>query len=319
MSAGEVLIYYANETAPVDLELENYQTFAKWLSEMDTEKTRKMARALLADAEEFPAAVDREIETLQEATRSGAINLPVMIFTNRLARQNLCQVLRPGQAPQDVSFEIRKTGLLVEDGNPLCRREALEQAVALAAELFPPKEHEFVLITKSHGSATQALTVRLQRDFREFSREKLEALLEAPETEVPVLMGVTKPELFDVLAKAGHQQGMEFRAVFIESCRGTFDVSTMQQFPENIQQLFASGDRFLEYQTLDYPQLVQTVAESDRFSTALKQQLGDKYLAIRRDSSSTSWQTWLWFLPAALFAGLWARSRVRPVSDASEV
>lgn len=311
LSANEVLIYYANENAPEGVERENFDTFAKWLRELDTERTNKMAAAMLKDTVAFPEAVDEELASLSAASESGELGVPVVVFTNRLARKNRCRVLSPGTSSREERFDFEPSGSLVLNANPLCRLEVFAAALSRVAELFPPNDHRFVLITKSHGSEERALTVRLQHDFRTFSKEKLASLLEDPDSTNPQIVGISKQQYFETLEIAGSQNGMEFSLVFIESCRGIFDASTVSRFPRNIELLYASGDRYLQYQTLDYPQLIESSAGSNSISPAFEEQLREKYLAIHRTPRKSKWWALLWFVPAILFACLWYRRWAR--------
>ena len=61
----EVLIYYANETAPDEAEARNYATFVDWLRSSELDKAHAVAQGLLQDVELFPQAVDAEVATIR--------------------------------------------------------------------------------------------------------------------------------------------------------------------------------------------------------------------------------------------------------------
>lgn len=298
-AADEILIYYANENRPVGLELENYNTFNAWLREIDTAKSRKLADGLMSDRVAFPAAVDEEIQLVRNV-ETGVSQPPAIVFTNELARDGRCLRISSSGIATEERFDVDSTGDLLGDGNPLCRGEVLAAALRRTASLYAPSRHQFILITKSHGSPDFALTVRLARDFRDFTREKVEAMLEDPSQSEAPSFGISKPQYFDILARAGTELGMRFRLVFVESCRGTIAPETISKFPSNIEALFASGDRSLNYQTLDYNALLTTARDGSTLSAAIHEQLDGKYLAISRSSPPSLRRRLAWFLPALL-------------------
>lgn len=309
-AAGEVLIYYANETRPEGLEQENYDTFATWLREIDTEESRKIARGLISDAALFPAAVDEETAQLVSFAGSMSDDQAIVVFTNQLARQNRCLRIQSGSQPREVDFVVPKLDSLVLDGNPLSRRAVFQSALQRVSELFIPKDHRYVLITKSHGSSQLALTVRLQQDFREFSKEKLESSLDDPNPNLSPNLGIKKQEYFDVLKTAGNEFGMKFSLVFVESCRRTIDTSTLENFPDCIDRFFASGDRYLTYQTLDYSEVLTRVETGSPFGVALGEQLEGKYLGITRNPSQKYYWALLCFTAAFAFLFFSVRHRI---------
>lgn len=303
--ANEVLIFYANETSPSGLESTNYETFITWLHQIDTEKSRTIARALERDASDFPEAVAAEVTVISDAILEGRINSSLVLFTNELARQGKFLVVSPTAGSRQESIEISPTSSLVLTGNPLSRSEVLETALTRVSEVFPADEYEYVLITKSHGSLEFALTPRLHRDFRDWNLEKLRQSLGDDQPELLETFGITKQELFAAIERAGQLHHMTFKLIFIESCRGVFDSTTIERFPSNVERLYASGDRYLQYQTLDYELAVDEARELGSLREPIDRQLRTKYLAIFRSPSRTSYWSWAWFMPLLVALGYW--------------
>jgi len=145
---------------------------------------------------------------------------------------------------------------LIIAGNPLSQSTMLWQALVTAAREFGPQQHSFMLITKSHGGPNLALTVKLARQALDVSREQVLQHLQAGTSDVPVAtIGTSKDEYLDVLTRAGVELGMRLPVAFIESCLGVFSESQADRLPDNVNVLFASGQRFLQYRTMDYATL----------------------------------------------------------------
>ena len=62
-SRHEVVIYLANETAPVEAEQQNYLTIIGWLNSEPSPKTERIVANLNLDREQFSAAVGHALET----------------------------------------------------------------------------------------------------------------------------------------------------------------------------------------------------------------------------------------------------------------
>ncbi len=82
----EVLIIYANETAPNAAETENLDTVIAWLQSSDNAKAREIAGQLLRDRAVFPVEVDDEIAAIRAATATPS---PINPFVANLFALNI--------------------------------------------------------------------------------------------------------------------------------------------------------------------------------------------------------------------------------------
>jgi len=297
----EVLIYYANETAPDEAEAKNHATFVSWLQSSDLTKAHAVADGLIQDAELFPQAVDTEIAAIRSQVVRSDSSMPVMIFTNRLARAGQCLVFDPRRDSdfRAVSITRSDSDNLIVASNPLSQCTMLWQAFVTASSKFDPQLYFFVLVTKSHGGPNLSLTVKLARRAQDVSREQVLQHLQAGTSDVPpAIIGTSKDEYLAVLKRAGKELGIRFPVVFVESCLGTFSETQARRLPKNVDMLFASGQRFLEYRTLDYEALLQAAGGSKSFSNSVREFLEPRYLSISHgDRNSTEILHWLWFAP----------------------
>jgi hypothetical protein len=72
-----------------------------------------------------------------------------VVFTNRLARQGFCLMLRPGQKTfSKEPFATVASDNYILTSNPLAQRESLALALQKAASLFPPSGASYTLIVK---------------------------------------------------------------------------------------------------------------------------------------------------------------------------
>ena len=299
----EVLIYYANETAPDAQEQQNYDTIIGWLAESDLPKANKIARTLNDEQVSFPAAVDAEIAAMRAGAADTNAELPLAVFTNRSARAGRFWLLTPGARRfEEVPFPPASNKDYILASNALAQGDTLRRALAAVSRRYPPAKHRYVLITKSHGSSNMALTVRLTRKHEELTREALLAMVADDESPSrPPQLGINKHEYFDILAGAGREPGMEFSLVFMESCRGVIKPDLQQQLPPNVARLYTSGDRALNYTTLDYQALLSQVNDQRPLSMVLDEFMAPRYLALSREQRKplAGW-IWLTFAPLAL-------------------
>lgn len=297
----EVLVYYANETAPDAAESANYATFIKWLQSSDHPKAQAAAKALEDDTRLFPQAVDDEISGFRSRAVNGTLSMPVMIFTNRLARAGQCLVYDPqiGSGFRTEAFPVTADSNFIVASNPLSQGQMLSEAMKTTARLFDPQRHEFVLITKSHGGPDLALTLKLARRANGVTREQVLKHLAAGTSDLPVAkIGTTKDDYLAILRRAGDELGMKFPLVFLESCLGSFSPAQMRAVPPNVGTLYSSGQRFLEFRTLNYFELFEHMGKSRTLSVAMGEFLQPRYLSISPYRAG-GWQilTWLWFVP----------------------
>jgi len=317
--AAEVLIYYANENSPNEAEARNYATISDWLRSTENQKLRKLAESLDRDMRQFPAAVDAEIVVFRGSLPKwqgggGAV------LTNRLVRSGKFLVWRPGQTGfEEVPIAVPATDHLVLAANPLSRPEVFALALREIGRQFDPARHEFVLVTKSHGSRKMALTPRLVVRAADVSREELLAFAagERPAGGPPSWaerVGIPRPQYFALLAEAG-TEGMRFPLVFTESCEGVLDQELKVQLPENVGRMYTTGHEEARYQNLDYPRVFERCGEGVTLAESLEEQLAASFPGITRsaDAANRTWRM-LYCLPLVLWLGwlvarYWRRGR----------
>jgi len=297
----EVWIWYVNETSPVGDDLRNYETIIGWLESGETEKAGLFARTLRDELSLFQAAVAREETAIESGVVAAAGRIDALLVTNHLARSGRYRYYdRAAGRFLEAALTFPPSDDYVLQSNPLVRGEALEAVLAEAARRYDPAAHRFVLITKSHGGPEHALAVRLPRHHEEISREQLLASLagDADEIPAPPKIGVTKAEYFALLDRAGRRHGLQFSLVFMEACRGIFAPGEEQTLPTNVRLLYTSGNRSLQYSTLDYAALLSQIKPDRPFSAVLDEYLLPRYMALYRERQSL-WRKLIWFAPLA--------------------
>ncbi len=297
----EVFLWYVNETSPNKAEQENYATIIEWLESGAADKTKKYADGLKKDLTLFPAAVEREQAAIEAGTIAAAGKLDTLIVTNRLAQAGKYRYYDAAkQQFAEGELVIPPSADYVLSSNPLVRDDVLKLVLAEAARRYDPAKHRFVLITKSHGSPDRALTVRLSRHSEHTTRELLLAALDGDPQDLPALIqyGVSKAGYFEALAAAGEGK-IQFPLVFMEACRGTIAAGKEQSLPENVELLYTSGNRSLQYSTLDYDALFKQVAGGESLAAALDSFLKPRYMAFYRPEQPL-WKKLIWFAPLAL-------------------
>lgn len=160
-----VLIYYANETPTDRFSNGNRQTIVEWLRGSRNGEALKLVEALQSDARGFPETVAREVAALQAAAaaRAKSAAFGLVVFTNADARQSRFRYLRPGEeGPFHVApLALPRLDDPILQASPLTEPHVFARALVAAARLFDPNDHQFVLITKSHGSPELALMPQL--------------------------------------------------------------------------------------------------------------------------------------------------------------
>ncbi|QDU94495.1 aryl-sulfate sulfotransferase [Lignipirellula cremea] len=314
-SKKQVLIYYANETAPNEEDADNYEQIIGWLNADNDKDLNELAANLKNDIHTFPAVVDQEIEAIRKGAAGDKVD--VVVFTNRLARSGKYYVL-PASATEfeESSFETPAFKLPVYNANPLSHRDVFYAALVAVGRRFDPADHDFLLVTKSHGGDHLAMTPRIVVDASKSSREKYLGLVRAktgkategaatplPKIHVKVglgadyqgelgadyqgelgvgggRLGVTKSQYIETLRKVGDEMGMQFPLLFIESCKSQLDgvvLDGLRTPGVNIGRLYTSDLNGLEYQTLDYAEVFGRAADTDTFGDAMHETLFSKY------------------------------------------
>ena len=311
----EVLIYYANETAPVGEELENYETIIAWLESADMPAASKVVGQLRFDMAECHRVIDREIEEIRTLFQNLQADerKTFVVFTNRLARENRFLILRAGAG----EFESQPITLppgdnYITTNNPFGLEEGFLAALRETAKLFDPVEHVFILLGKSHGNVEMAFTPRLIVRNELESRESILAKLEPPKKNdepaevVPaksfVRIGTTKSAYFRVLNRMGDETGMFFPLVFMESCKSGLGLPERKELPTNIGLIFTTQEEGAKYSCVRWEEVISnehTIRDGlDRFLRNFAREHGhheakEKWLDLR----------YLYFLPLLLCLG----------------
>ena len=162
----QVLIYYTNE--PDVAAFRNLQAIIR------TQKGPIYGRTVSRiddDLKNFPAAVATEVNLIRT---QAPVDIGVAIFTNELARKHECLMKANGDREFEVTpFPFPEQNSTDEGSkkstewtadvvlHPLSAASTLDAALNLASKHFPPANHEFVLVTKSHGNKELAIATML--------------------------------------------------------------------------------------------------------------------------------------------------------------
>ncbi|MBE2249577.1 MAG: hypothetical protein IAE78_08500 [Myxococcus sp.] len=250
-SAGEVLVYVANEVSAAPAERANLERIAEWLRSSGDEGDRLLAEGLITDLALFPSAVDVDQAAL---TRLGPSRAGLVIATNRLAQagQVLVAQHHGALASRPLTLPPPRDGR--EASSPLSNRVALERVLALAAEVFPPASHEFIVVIESHGDAEYALTPRLGLPTEGLTREALLARVHGADTAFVERYGVTTASLVDLLVELKRTRGFTTKLLVMASCESTLE----RLVPEVPLALVAAGGAPLEIGVIDYERVLSS-------------------------------------------------------------
>ena len=285
---AEVLIYYANETAPDDAEAKNYQTIIGWLRSSAHPRHQKVAETLEQDIHVFPAAVDVEVHSLKSQLPKtvGAPN--TVVITNRLCRQGKCLVWRtdwPSVRRVDLKVPSCKDRDYITKSNPLSCPDTFQSFLGQVARWFDPGKHNFVLITKSHGSTESSITTRLRIRSETISRDEVlrRALIQqddAKPLDEGQDIGITKEEYFYILGEAGKQWGMQFTLVYPEACCSTIDDSLIAKLSSNIGCVCYNSETTSFYINLIYPDILRQMKGRKSFAGSMMSNLPSKFVLL---------------------------------------
>lgn len=176
-----VLIYYANETAPDQAEAQNYERLIQWLESSPNPKVKHISESLKGDLDKFHKVVDFEIATITKHLKEhrSQPEMAIAVFTNRMTRKGKFELMRSGQnAPEQVAFTVPSLNGLIYKANPLSHPIVFQSALAAVSQQFSPQQHQFVLVTKSHGGAEFVISPRVVLDVSQVERESLLARLD---------------------------------------------------------------------------------------------------------------------------------------------
>jgi hypothetical protein len=277
----------------------------------------------------FPAAVDLECDILRHELPRTGHRTGALILTNRLARRGKCLLFKPGWSQfRETDFATPQDENYILAANPLSLPKTLQGALALAAEHFAPDQHDFVLITKSHGSVLKALTPRLVVRAEETNRGELLQIASpaAEHDRAPDWagkLGVSKDDYFSIITQAGKRLQMQFSLVYWEACNAFTNDIQQRKLPDNVERLLLIRHD-ANYVNLLYADILQGMHAEGRLAEALVSNLPPKFALQRRDQgwwltasdTSHSDDRWvvprtLYFLPLAL-AIVWLACNRRP-------
>ena len=303
----EVLIFYANETAPVGAELENYETIISWLESGNTPAADKIVGQLRRDLVECRQVIDREIaenKTLFAGLRRDGGKC-LVVFTNRLARENKFLTLCAGESDFETHDILFPPGdYYITANNPLATEAGFTAALEATAKRFDPKEYVFILLTKSHGNPQMAFTPRLivrhEQETRESILAKVEGESFAPTENEPPRIGTAKAGYFQVVKQAGDDLGMFFLLIFMESCQSGPGLPETRELPTNIGLLFTTKETGAQYSCIRWEEVVtndRTISDGmERFLREFGRNYGCD------EGKTAGWFDWryLYFLPLLL-------------------
>ena len=331
---SEVLVYYANETAPEAREAANYDTVIGWLRTGDHAKHASIANSLMRDRGVFAAAVDVETDVLRNEIPRLQNGPQTIIFTNRLVRQGKCFEWRHGWASfRELGFPVPQDDNYILAANPLSRSDTLRDVLTFVAKEFPPLRHEFLFITKSHGSSRKAVTPRLAVRAEETNREELlrVAADQVGEEQLPDWagrLGISKDDYFSIFADAGRRLQMNFSLIYSEACNAYTEDVRPDRLPDNVGGLLLI-QRDSKYINLLYGDILKRMQPSDRLADVLPRNLPSKFIMISRNLASplspTTWSVplWVYFTPLALWIVWialqwepWSKKKTRTTSPA---
>jgi len=329
--AAEVLIYFANENAPDAAEGESYDQVCRWLHSSSTSAHQRLADQLERDRLIFPAAVDVEVAEISLELPRIASAPHALLFTNRLVREGKCLLWKTGSDKvEEVRFIAPPTEDFILRSNPCARRETLSAALNFAALHFDPQHHEFILVTKSHGSDNTALTPRLAVQAGETNREELlRVASDSSDDELPAWVGkrgVSKADYVAVLREAYDRHQMRFALVFMESCHASAKIDEMGELPSNVQRLLVvrENTNYINLLWADVLQRLHNDGEmpGGRLSEAILVDLPPKFAVITANGmaehvpnrwSASAVSLWVYFLPLVAWF-VWIGYRVHASS-----
>ena len=191
------IIYYANETDPTSVD-----RLADWLAASSEPGHPDSAKQLRGDAEKFPRVVNDEISKLVAGVANDPL-LGLIVFTNSMARRGEFQFMDcETQQPILAKWPVYKSKLKVFVTHPLAHPNNLGLALKAAAERVGKAKlagSDFVLITKSHGTAGLAIAQGYAPLHQANSQPKLLAIISELKD------AAEKSKTADKIVKSEHQ------------------------------------------------------------------------------------------------------------------
>lgn len=301
-----VLIFYASETSPTPAERQNIAKMMRWLDDEPDRLTARYLNSLKTDinpTKGFAATVRQQVAQI-EAGAKAYDKVGVVIFTNYLAQQGKFRYFIPGETQGFV--EDRFNGVFANHymarSNPLSSSRSLQSALREVASLFDPSQHDFVLITSSHGDRDKIVRPKVLVDTRLFNGNKQKFLKfyykkrdlqlafnhgrnigSYGEEEVYggyeekgilfeqfVKVGELKPPLWitksqyvSILKSAMDRYGMRFATVFAESCNSRLNQNQINLLRGwDLRKLYVSDKFGLRYDYVNYRKVFENAASS---------------------------------------------------------
>ena len=182
-SKKQVLVYIANEPNAVA-----GRRVAAWLSQ-DAEK-KQLTDWLKQDIEKFPVLVEREINEIKRHT---PVENGVAIFTNKLLREGVFLSKTAGDGRVNrVAFNSDSQLEILSQ--PLTDAEVIRALAKNLATAFPTKDHQFLVISKSHGTDKYVMATVMGQLFNAKSKKEAFEIIEENGAKVKSVAAAQKPE-----------------------------------------------------------------------------------------------------------------------------
>jgi hypothetical protein len=285
----EVLIYYANETAPDTREAENYAKVFDFLRPLDLPKAKKIVERFDEDLKKFPEVVHAELSDMKEGLTNSQSKVCVAAFTNRSVREGYFFQACGG----DSDWKKAAVGPVPDENfilrsNPNSNPAMLERALLATAALFDPNKYDFIFVGKSHGTAAMAIVPALRLRFEDADQKEILNTLasqskKSQEVDNPPevkRVGVSKDLYYEAFENAG-SRGMNFPLVFSESCFSSLPGDKNDwRLPANVETLYASVGSYAQYQTLDYKKLLSETNAEHSLKSLVERDLAKTFSKI---------------------------------------
>jgi hypothetical protein len=309
--AGNVIIYYANETHLNEEATENYKVLSTWLNDDSEPLGPKIAGQIASDLEAFQKAVETEIDSIKKTAK----NSNILIFTNNLSTKGKSLIFSQKEAQwSEASFSVPEVKNYILSSHPNSQKQVFENALMFAAKMFPPAENNFSLITKSHGSELFIMVPRITIKHGDFDRARfLDVVHGRTKVDgVPPWMegiGITRAEYFDSIQKVGEKTGMTFDLIFTESCKSRIGIGSIGKLPNNISMLISPADN-LEYSTINYERIF---SEDDQPSVLLGRYLLETFpkdVALGVKESGNFKKAFPYWIPLIILILVWSGTKI---------
>lgn len=287
----DVLIYYANETCLNKQASQEWDTVVNWLDSSRDCQAATVAARLRKDRVVFPQAVKADIKALQ-SNFSTSRNAPVVfVFTNCDFRLGRYRELASNGSwifhPLPCGDRFGQTHYRA----PLANAEVFFACLSEIAGKLEMRDRSCVLITKSHGTDSLALTARLTVNPNLTSRRELLQRINRTcpsvnESVADQSIGISKETYFTTLEKLGQTKGMHFAAVLMESCHsGPPTRAARWKLPSNVSALFATMTNAANYTNVNYQSIVERRSAGEYWAEAIAGSLPNRFFRIQRNRS----------------------------------